>query len=477
MVTTFAAESYQLLQEDPADRSAQLLERISLQLASFTLAPGFVNATQALPPLPVFQPNPVNSAINALWFLSLTLSLLAAFFAIAAQQWLRSLPLPRHLSLVNSMRLRQGRHESLIVCQIPQIISFLPVTLQLAVVMFLVGLYLFLRTLEYSIAVTFAVVAGIPFVLYGLSLFMPLFWPTCAYKSPLVPAVNAAFRWILLAAMWSFLILVGIPLLFGSVMAVRIWVFVTSMDRIGRQRLRLAGLRVGNAMIWPAILLTMRAIDNVEDFWVGREARLLRSQSQSELTDIDSGSLSYAPQSVPRDQLGRLTHCLCSLPLKQRCRTVVSWTMFELGDYGDAGFASYFMFSPIRTELLQRVDRAFAEDYQELLMVTLPQEWTSKNWRDTTEALPCIFILLMRTVQSGVTTPESLETIVRQMIEGCKVQEIASLTKSNEDTELLDIVRYPPACLFGCVEKREHEFSVEGMYDPLSLNCTFLLLL
>lgn len=462
VVTTFAAESYQLLQEDPADRSAELLERISLQLASFTLAPGFVNATQALTPLPVFQPDPVNSAINALWFLSLTLSLLAAFFAIAAQQWLRSLPLPRHLSLTNTMRLRQARHEALIVCQIPQIISFLPVTLQLAVVMFLVGLYLFLRTLEYSIAVTFAVVAGIPFALYGLSLFMPLFWPACAYKSPLVPSANAAFRWIVLASGWIFMLFVGIPVFLFAALVAQMWATATKLDRVGRQRLRLAGSSAFFSMVWPVIVLSIRAVDNIEDFWVSRESRLLRSQSESELAELDSWNLSFAPQSVPRDQLGRLTHCLLSLPLKERCSTVMSWTMFELGDYGDAGFASYFVFSPIRKELLKRVDRAFAEEYRELLMITLPQEWTSKDWSDAVEGLPCVLVLLMCIVQSGATTAESRGLIVRQMIEGCKAQDIASLSVSKKDAELRDIARYPAACLFGCVEKREHEFSAEG---------------
>ncbi|KIP01116.1 hypothetical protein PHLGIDRAFT_56054, partial [Phlebiopsis gigantea 11061_1 CR5-6] len=93
VLTAFVVESYQSLQPDSASSTNQLLSQISVQLSSFTISPGFVNATSSIPstsPVPArFRPESTDINVNLLWFLSLTLSLVAAFFTIAAQQWLR----------------------------------------------------------------------------------------------------------------------------------------------------------------------------------------------------------------------------------------------------------------------------------------------------------------------------------------------------------------------------------------------------
>ncbi|KIP04103.1 hypothetical protein PHLGIDRAFT_57632, partial [Phlebiopsis gigantea 11061_1 CR5-6] len=93
VLTAFVIESYQSLQPGSASTTDQLLYQISVHLSSFTITPGFVNATSPMPPTSSISPNfeldPTDVKINLLWFLSLTLSLVAAFFTIAAQQWLR----------------------------------------------------------------------------------------------------------------------------------------------------------------------------------------------------------------------------------------------------------------------------------------------------------------------------------------------------------------------------------------------------
>lgn len=78
-----------MLQEDNEQTNKHLLARISTQLESFSLTPGFANATRlgALPPS--FTPSRAALWINALWFLSLIFSLSAAFFGIRVRQWLR----------------------------------------------------------------------------------------------------------------------------------------------------------------------------------------------------------------------------------------------------------------------------------------------------------------------------------------------------------------------------------------------------
>lgn len=188
-MTAFTIESYQWLQEDPAETSVQLLAQISLQLSSFTVGQGFVNSTTGtLPPAPPFKPEKNDVTINMLWFLSLTLSLLASFFTLAVQQWLRAYILPKNLAVRDAVRLRQSRHEAFIFWQVPNIIMFLPVVLQGSVILFLVGVCYLLQSLNHPITTAFAVVSGIPFFLYAISLVLPLIWPSCPFKSPLVPA-------------------------------------------------------------------------------------------------------------------------------------------------------------------------------------------------------------------------------------------------------------------------------------------------
>lgn len=79
-----------MLQEDNSDTSKQYLARISVQLESFKLSSGFVNATRTPPPpATLFQPSDAAVWINSLWFLSLMFTLSAAFFGIRVRQWLR----------------------------------------------------------------------------------------------------------------------------------------------------------------------------------------------------------------------------------------------------------------------------------------------------------------------------------------------------------------------------------------------------
>lgn len=185
VVTAFTVESVDWLQEDPADTSAKILAQISAQLSSFAISQSFVNSTAVISSVSdASRPNQTYETINMLWILSLTLSLLAAFFAIAVQQWLRAFPLPQHLSIEDSLFLRQRRNKSLIVWQVPNIIALLPVMLQAAVVMFLVGLYLLLKIRSHSIMLVFVAICGVSFFLYAVSLFLPLIWRTCPYKSP-----------------------------------------------------------------------------------------------------------------------------------------------------------------------------------------------------------------------------------------------------------------------------------------------------
>ena len=201
MVTTFTVDSYKSLAlSPPPDASAQLLARISLQLESFAVGPMFANST--VPSLSLVDAaqtgaatsGPVPVKVNILWIVSLTLSLLSALYSIAAQQWLRHLRIPSHLSAQVAVQLLQIRYESLHYWQIPGIISLLPVLLQSAVILFLIGFIILLQSLNRVAAISLAVVGGGGVLLFLLAAAVPLWNTHCAYKSSLIPAITIALQ-------------------------------------------------------------------------------------------------------------------------------------------------------------------------------------------------------------------------------------------------------------------------------------------
>lgn len=171
---------------------------MSAQLESFTNSAGFVNSTT-----PAFQsttsrfmPSPAARWINTLWFLSLVFSLAAALFGILAKQWLReymkwndSLGTPRDNILV-----RQIRFEAWNEWNVPATISAIPALLELALIMFLAGLLVFLWTIDIVVAIVITVAVTI---FLGLAIYFtiaPVFWRRCPYKSPTSWAIVILLR-------------------------------------------------------------------------------------------------------------------------------------------------------------------------------------------------------------------------------------------------------------------------------------------
>ncbi|KAF9524643.1 hypothetical protein CPB83DRAFT_773471, partial [Crepidotus variabilis] len=81
VVTGFVIDSYKSLSEDPIEA---LLTQLVAQGANQTIA-----ATAGSGGSAGFSASESNKRVNALWFLSLVLSIATAIFGIVAQQWLR----------------------------------------------------------------------------------------------------------------------------------------------------------------------------------------------------------------------------------------------------------------------------------------------------------------------------------------------------------------------------------------------------
>lgn len=179
--------AYALLQEDNTQTSAELLSRISFQLSSFTVSPTSINSTAIRNDVPPsFQPTAAARAINILWFLSLLLSLSSALLGILAKQWIReylkwdtATAPPKENVLI-----RQIRFEAWDDWHTPAIISAIPAFLELAVVMFVCGLAVFLWTLDTVVAIAITIGVAIFLLVVSTLTVLPVLFKRCPYKSP-----------------------------------------------------------------------------------------------------------------------------------------------------------------------------------------------------------------------------------------------------------------------------------------------------
>lgn len=197
MVTAFNIESYKTLRVDPQDRTVELLQTISLQLASFSVNAAFINSTQSTLTGNTYEASTTNIAINTLWFLSLSLSLIAALFAIVALGWVQQYKDLSHFSGSKRARIRQARFKALDRWSMPNIIMSLAVLIQAALVLFFAGLMMLLWTINTTVAIVILSVSTASLVFYLATAAVPMFSPSCPYKSPLAWVINALICWAL----------------------------------------------------------------------------------------------------------------------------------------------------------------------------------------------------------------------------------------------------------------------------------------
>ena len=182
VLTAFVIETYTLLQPDSSNITNQLLiYGFSGQLSRMQLTD--LNLTSL-----ITSPTPSTPArwINALFFISLVLSLAAALFGILAKQWLReymqwNAPLG---SSRENILIRQYRFEAWETWNVAATITSIPALLELAMILFLTGILILLWTLDDIVAVTLTVIVAALLVVVSAFTVLPVLFTRCPYKSP-----------------------------------------------------------------------------------------------------------------------------------------------------------------------------------------------------------------------------------------------------------------------------------------------------
>ncbi|EIN09753.1 hypothetical protein PUNSTDRAFT_143201 [Punctularia strigosozonata HHB-11173 SS5] len=183
VLTAFLVEVYTQLQPDNTQLSVQLLSNISLQLQQISLNQA---APASVDPLNMsFQADSHVVAINALWFLSLILALASALLGIFVKQWLREyMAWPNISPVQHAIQLREFRYDAFQNWKVPTIVTLVPGLLQLAVVLFFVGLVTLLWPIDTVVAGVCCAAAGLTTFMAALTVLLPLFFETCPYKTP-----------------------------------------------------------------------------------------------------------------------------------------------------------------------------------------------------------------------------------------------------------------------------------------------------
>lgn len=198
-LTAFVVQTYPMLTQDDSATTNQLLAlSVSTQLRTTgTIIPSAINSTlTSLLDTTPSMPSPAARAINALFFISLILSIASAFFGILCKQWIReylkwnsALALPRENVLV-----RQDRIEAWEAWNVAAMISSIPALLELAMMLFLCGIVILLWTLDDIVAIIITTCTAMFMIAAAAFTLLPVIYKNCPYKSPTAWACVAAYE-------------------------------------------------------------------------------------------------------------------------------------------------------------------------------------------------------------------------------------------------------------------------------------------
>ena len=189
-LTSFVVDSKANLKVNPTDKMVYYLEQhstilsqISQQLAS--IAPQVSIPSTPPPPFPPFNPEASDIRINAIWFMALTFSLLAALLAILVQQWVRDYMhvFPRYSDPLKCARIRQYLYEGSERWSMPRVAEAIPGLLHLSLFLFFAGLADDTLKINTTVGLSTTIPIGICVLLYMFTTFAPVIYPQSPYQN------------------------------------------------------------------------------------------------------------------------------------------------------------------------------------------------------------------------------------------------------------------------------------------------------
>ena len=184
----------------------------------------------------VFSLPPYAVAINALFFASLGVVLIAAFLCMLVKGWIRELD--RKLRGIPDLQkravIKELREQGLVRWRLPEVITILPSLIHISLVLFFIGLALYLLQIHKLPAFLAISIFGLGVLLYVLSIFISAIDDFSPFRSPYSRALGLLYRRLYSRLLSPFvchrLSLMALPRTIGEKIRERISVFIKAHE-------------------------------------------------------------------------------------------------------------------------------------------------------------------------------------------------------------------------------------------------------
>ncbi|KAH9837813.1 uncharacterized protein C8Q71DRAFT_562814 [Rhodofomes roseus] len=192
IVATFNTQYYPNLQ--PAFQAPSAPVFFLIMSANVTTLPGGIENFNGTIQVPASGINGMAIAVNTLWFSALVFSLAAASIGISVKQWLEHYVVPQSVVPRQRAQIWHSRRRGLLDWHVPEIITLIPLLLQVALALFLVGMLILLWSMSYIVAgiVLAPTALLLAFTVYTTA--APTVASDCPYRSPQAWRVYQALR-------------------------------------------------------------------------------------------------------------------------------------------------------------------------------------------------------------------------------------------------------------------------------------------
>ncbi|KAG8725277.1 hypothetical protein FRC09_003561 [Ceratobasidium sp. 395] len=185
-------ESSKRLQPDPAETATQTLQAISQILIAISNGKPVDSFTSSDVSPSQFSTFRSSVLVNALWYLSLTLSVAVSLVAMVSKSWCNVFMSNRTGPKYEQGRRRQRKWNAIERWGMENVFVYLPALMHLALLLFALGLSVYLWDLCVSVAVPVFFVTVVVVSLYAVATTLPLVHEDCPYSTPLSKSLDKA---------------------------------------------------------------------------------------------------------------------------------------------------------------------------------------------------------------------------------------------------------------------------------------------